>query len=145
MKRYIRFVSLVLALSLILAIPAYAAEGRAMEASNYISYTNAYLSKVSGTTFNICFHVTGTDTMDEIGVSYIQLQVSSDNSSWSPLASYYKSSNSDMYAENTSVHADHITYTGTTNMYYRAYVEFYAKDDTGTGYYSTHTTSIKVP
>lgn len=145
MKQLIKYVSWILVFSLLLIIPTYAVEGKAIEASDYFSYTNAFLSKVSGTTFKINFHVTGTGTMDEIGVSYIQLQVSSNNSSWSPVKSFYKSSTANMIDYNSSIHADDITYTGTTGMYYRAYVEFYAMDDTGSGYKSYTTSSIKVP
>lgn len=140
MKRIVRIVSLALVFSLLMAVPAYAIDNRAMEASNYFSYTSAYLSKVSGTTFHICFHVTGTGTMDEIGVSYIQLQESSDDTNWSPVASYYNLVDTD-----ASFYASHVTYTGTANKYYRAYVEYYAMDDTGTGHKFYTTASIKVP
>jgi len=145
MKRFIRCVSLVLALTFVFTVPAYAAEGRTMDASNYFSYTNAYLSKISGTTFGICFRLIGTGTMDEIGVSYIKLEVSSDDTNWSPIAHYYPSGNSIMMDYNSADHSGTITYTGQQNMYYRALVEFYAEDDTGSGYKSYYTSSIKVP
>ena len=145
MKRFIRCVSLMLVFALLFTVPTYAAEGRAVEASDYFTYTNAYLSKTSGTTFGICFLVTGTGTMDEIGVSYIKLEVSSDDSNWSPIAHYYPSGNSIMMDYNSAGHAGNITYTGQQNMYYRAWVEFYAEDDTGSGTKSYYTSSIKVP
>ena len=145
MKSFVKYISITVVLALLMAVPALAAEGRAMDASNYFSYTNAYLSKVSGTTFKICFHVTGTGTMDEIGASYIQVQESSNNSSWTPVASYYRSSYPNMITTYDSVYSDYVSYTGTTGKYYRAYVEFYAMDDTGSGYKSYTTSSIKVP
>lgn len=145
MKRFVRCVCLIITLSLLFTIPSYAAESRAIEASSYFTRTNAYLSKVSGNTFYIIFEVLGTGTMETIGASYIELQSSSDNSNWGYVTSYSKSNYSNMTASNTVGHDDYFTYTGTTNMYYRAYVEFYAKDDTGSSYYSTYTPSIRIP
>lgn len=137
MKRLIRLVSLVLVFSILLAIPAYAADNRA---SAFFSYTSAYLSKANDTTFHVSYHVTGTGGMDEIGVSCLKIQESSNNSTWTTVATYYN-----LIDTNTSMHAGHVTYTGTANKYYRAYVEFYAKNDTGIGCKPYTTSSIKVP
>lgn len=140
MKRFIRCVCLMLVFFLVMAIPVYATDGRSMDASHYFSYTNAYLTKISGTTFRINYHVNGTGTMDEIGVSYLEIQESSDDSDWDTVATYYDLINYDTFS-----YADYFTYTGISNKYYRAYVKFYAMDDTGIGYYTYYTSSIKVP
>ena len=50
-----------------------------------------------------------------------------------------------MTVYNDSVHVEDVTYTGSANKYYRAYVEFYASDDSGSSYKYYTTTSIKVP
>lgn len=140
MKQTVRLVSLILVFAILLAVPAYATEEHAMYGSSYFVYTNAFLTKASGTNFNVSYHVTGAGGMDKIGVSYLQLQVSSDNSSWSPVASYYN-----LISTNSSVHSGSFTYTGVSGKYYRAYVEFYAMNDTGSGYKYYTTSSIKVP
>lgn len=145
MKRFARCISLLVVLALVLAMPVYAVDDRAIEASNFFSYTRAYLAKQSGTTFHICFQVTGTGIMDKIGASYIELQCSSDDSNWDPVATYSKVNYDSMTDDNTQTHASYFTYTGVKGYYYRAYVEFYAEDDTGTGCYTYYTSSIKVP
>lgn len=140
MKRFARYICLILVFLLIIAVPVYAVEGRSMDASYYFSYTNAYLSKISDTTFRVTYQANGTGVMDEIGVSYMEIQKSSDNSDWDTVATY-----SNLIGYNTGSHLSSFVYTGTANNYYRAYVEFYAKDDTGRGYYDYYTASIRVP
>ena len=47
-----------------------------------------------------------------------------------------------MICENTSAHADCVSYTMESGFYYRAYVQFYAKKGTGTGYLSYYTARL---
>lgn len=137
MKRFVRYVSFVLVFSLLLAVPAYATGNRA---SSFFSYTNAYLSKGSGTTFHVSYHVIATGVMEKLGVSSIKVQESSNNSNWSTIATY-----SNLTKDNAYAHDGYITCTGTANKYYRAVVEFYAKDGTGIGTKIYTTSSITVP
>lgn len=142
MKRFFQFVTLLLVISLVLSIPVFAAESRA---SSFFIRNSTYLEKVSGTTFDVWFDVTATGIMDELGVSTIKVQRSSDQTNWSTMYTYSKSSYSQMTDDNTVCHSDCVRYTGTTGYYYRAKVTFYAKNSSGTGEYTMYTDTIKVP
>lgn len=143
MKRSIKCICILLALSIVVAIPVFAAEGQ--RASNFFMRTGTYLEKVSGTTFEVWFDVTAVGQMDELGVKTIKIQKSSDGSNWSTMKTYSKDNYSQMIDENTFSHCDCVTYTGSVGYYYRAYVVFYAKNDSGTGEYVMYTSTISVP
>lgn len=142
MKRFFQFVTLILVISLVLSTPVFASEPRS---SAFFIRTSTYLEKVSGTTFDVWFDVTATGIMDELGVSTIKVQRSSDQSNWSTMYTYSKDSYSQMICENTASHVDHVRYSGTAGYYYRAKVTFYAKNSSGTGTYVMYTSTIKVP
>ena len=146
MKRFIQIVSLCLVLSLILAMPAAAAESAA-RASDYFMSFSCYLWKTSSTQFQVWFDVTALHTMDELGTSVIKVQRSSDNgSTWSTVKTYNMSDYSSMICENTIRHADCVTYSGASAGYkYRAYVEFYAEDGEGSATYIDYTSAITMP
>ena len=146
MKRLLQIVSLCLILSMVLAIPAMAAETGA-RASNYFHSYSCYLWKTSSTEFQVWFDVTGKRTMDELGTSVIKVQRSSDNgATWSTVKTYTKANYSNMICENTIRHADCVTYSGASAGYkYRAYVEFYAMDGEGSAIYIDYTSSITMP
>ena len=144
MKRFIQFVSLILVLSMCLVTPAFAAEEVSPWASSYFMSRSAYLTVVSGTTFDVWFEVTAVRGMDEIGTSVIKVQRSTDKSDWDTVKTFTKESYANMIDYNTADHSDSVRYVGTSGYYYRAYVEFYAKDDTGTAYHTYYTSSIKL-
>ena len=143
MKRYVRNMCLLLVAVIVLTIPALAAGEQ--RASNFFARTSTYLEKVSGTTFEVWFDVTAVSQMDELGVKTIKVQRSSDRTNWTTMRTYSKTDYSQMIDENSTVHADYVTYTGTAGYYYRAYVVFYAKNDSGTGEYIMYTSTIRVP
>lgn len=61
------------------------------------------------------------------------------------MQTYTKEDDSSMIRCNTSTHASHVTYSdGESGYYYRAYVEFYAKNSSGRGYYDFYTDPIKL-
>ncbi len=131
MKRFIQCVCLILILSTCLAIPAAAAEVIAPRASSYFLSFSGYLWWTSSTSFMVCFDVNGVGTMDEIGVSEIRVQQSSDSSTWETVATYGK-----IVDTNTASHSGYVTYSGAVSGYsYRALITFYAKKGTGTGTY----------
>lgn len=143
MKRYIRNVCLLLVVVMVLTIPAMAAGEQ--RASNFFMVTSTYLEKVSGTTFEVWFDVTAVSQMDELGVRTIKIQRSSDGTNWTTMKTYSKANYSQMIDENAYSHADYVTYTGSLGYYYRAYVVFYAKNDSGIGEYIMYTSTIQVP
>lgn len=143
MKRLVQCISLLLVMAMLMTIPAFAAG--TPKASRYFIRTSTYLEKTSGTTFDVWFDVTATGTMQELGVSTIKVQRSSDNSTWTTMKTYSKADYSQMTDDNTVAHDDCVTYTGTAGYYYRAKVTFYAKNSSGTGEYVMYTDVISVP
>ena len=146
MKRLIQIVSLCLILSMVLGVPAMAAE-TGTRASNYFHSYSCYLWKTSSTAFQVWFDVAGTHTMDEIGTSVIKVQRSSDGgNTWTTMKTYRMADYASMTAENAGVHVNCVTYSGASAGYkYRAYVEFYAKDGEGSAVYIDYTSAITMP
>lgn len=138
MKRFTQVICLILVLSVMLAVPAAAAEITPY-ASRYFGSHSCYLYRVSGATFQVWFDVTGVRTMNEIGASTIKVQRSTDQVNWTTVQTYTKAANSQMICANTVAHASCVTHYGTSGYYYRALVEFYAKDASGSAYFSLYT------
>ena len=138
MKRFIRVVCLIVVFATLAAIPAYAEEASTW-ASSYFSSYRAYCTKTSSTSLTVSFFVVGAGEMEEIGVNKIKVQRSSDNSSWTTVKTFEKSSYTNMTDTNTGIHGSTVSCTIASGYYYRAYVEFYAKNSNGYGerYYYT--------
>lgn len=130
MKRFIRLICLLMVFATLAAVPAYAQEQSA-RASNHISSYRAYCTKNSSTSLSVIFQILGTDTMDEIGVTTVKVQYSSDQTNWTTAKTFYKSSYPSMTDTNTGYHSGVLTCTVPSGKYYRAYVEFYAEKDGG--------------
>ena len=143
MKRFIQFVSLLLVLSVVIVTPVCAAENQTRE-SKYFGSTLAYLYATTGTQFQIWIEVDATSYMDKLGASTVTVQRSSNNSTWTDMATYTKEGNSQLVGSNTVTHAGYVTYTGTSGYYYRAKVTFYAKKGNGTAEYDYTTGSIRL-
>lgn len=133
MKRLIQMVCLILIVSMVLAIPAFAAE----QASHYFISHSCYLWEVSDSEFQVWFDVTAVDAMDVLGVSEVKVQHSDDGVDWSTLATYY-----DFYNNGRSYYSGHVDFSDVTSGYYRAKVTFHAENDTGTGEYIAYTSSL---
>lgn len=144
MKRFTRCACFFLAIMMLLITPAFAAETVTPRASSYFMCISAYLEKTTGTQFEVWFDVTAVGGMDELGVSEIKVQRSSDGVNWTTMKTYSKDYYPQMICDNTVAHADCVTYTGTAGYYYRAYVCFYAKNSSGFGEYDEYTSSIKL-
>lgn len=141
MKRFAQVVSLILIFSLVLAIPAFAAEA-APRASNYFGSHSVYLNRVSSTKLEVCFSVTAVGGMDELGASTIIVQRSSDGTNWEDMKTYTKDAYTNMIAKDTGFHSSSVSYTCTSGYSYRAYIQFYAKKGTGTAYYSDYSDPV---
>lgn len=138
-KRLISCVCLLLVCSIAFTIPA-AAEEVTPYGSSYFGSHNTYLWKTSSTSFQVWFNVTAVRGMVELGVDYIDIERSTDGTNWSVVATYDSSNYSNMIASNTADHSGYVTYSNMQSGYqYRAYVEFYAKNSSGTsGYYGAY-------
>lgn len=145
MKRFLRCTCLVLVMSMLLAVPAFAAGTMDSRASSYFMRSSVYLCNVSGNSFEAWFDVTGTGTMDLIGAEFIKIQRSSDNSNWTTVKTFSRSSNSSLVDTDTVTHAAGVSYTGSRGYYYRAYVQLYAEKGIGCGYWDRYSASIYIP
>lgn len=132
MKRFARIVCLIIAVSLIVAVPVLADQTE--RASNYFSSYKAYCYEKSSTELGVYFSVAAVDTMNELGASLVKVQRSSDGINWTTVKTFKKSMYPQMIDTNTGFHGTTLYCTKTSGFYYRAYVEFYAKNSTGTGY-----------
>lgn len=141
MKRFSQVVCLLIVFLFVLPIYVQAS----VEASDYFEYDSCFLNKISSTEFDICFDVTGTGTMQEIGTSVITVQRSSDGSSWTDMKTYTKEAYPEMICANTGTHGSSVSYSSATpGYYYRAYVRFYAKKSSGIGELPRYTSKIKL-
>lgn len=137
MKRFINCICLLLVISTVMAIPAMAAETDNARSSSYFSSFDAYFHWTSSTQFQVWFNVTGTGLMDEIGASSISIQRKpTSGGSWTTVATYSKESCPSMITRNDIAYASYIGGTKASGYTYRALVTFYAKNSSGTGYYS---------
>lgn len=143
MKRTVKLICIVLSLAMLLGIPAHAAEAGNARASNYFANSAVYLYETSGTTFQAWFEVTCVKTMDKVGAKEIKIQRSTDNQSWTTVATYTMDNNyATLIKENNAGHVACVTYTGTRGYYYRAYYKLYAQDETGSGTWAVYSSSI---
>ena len=133
MKRWFRCISLILAISMLLAVPAFAAETANSRASDYFWASSVYFWNTSGRNYEIWFDVTAVGTMAELGTSKIQVQRSTDEENWTTVRTYYKEDYSQMTRSSTTSYANCVPFTATTGYSYRAIVTLYAKNSSGTG------------
>ena len=141
MKRFSRIVCLVMVCAMLLAVPAYAAEQN-QRASNFFTGFKAYCYEVTTAQVGIYFKVLGTNTMQEIGACEVKLQRSTDGSSWYTVKTFTMADYPQMIGTNTIGHATTLYWPKNPGYYYRAYVDFYAKNSTGRGYYSYYTSVL---
>ncbi len=129
-KRAIRLVAIIIVLILLLSHAAFAS----MEASHYLSYYNAYITK-SGNTVKVNFVVQGTKVMDQIGATEVYLYERTSNAgSWTLVQTYLSTDpayTSDMIDSNASFKDDYVSYSGNSSYQYMAYVTVYAEKDGG--------------
>jgi len=146
MKRFLRCVCLILVLSLTLAIPTFAAEATP-RASNYFGKRTCYLWNVSSSGFDVWFEVVAVRTMIELGASTIKVQRSTDTVNWSTVRTYTKAYNPGMTTTaGTAGYNSYVTFDDVdSGYYYRAYVEFYARDSSGSAVQGMYTSHVYIP
>ena len=138
MKKFCQIVTLVLAVCMILAVPA-SAEEIIPYASNYFSAHSTYLTEVSNTSFKVTFSITAVGTMSELGVDHINIERSSDGVIWSVVRTYDKDDYGSFVASNAFYHSGSVTYSNKQSGYqYRAYVDYYAKKGSGSASYGVY-------
>lgn len=146
MKRIMRTLCLILALSMVLTIPAYAESSTEPKGSAFFSSYGTDLYKTSSTSFEIWFDVdSNLAKMDVIGVSEIIVYRSADQQSWTKMKTYYMNAYPAMTATNAYTHTGYVTYNyAATGYYYRAYITFHAQNSTGIGERCVYTEILRM-
>lgn len=142
MKRLSKLICMLLAATMLLAVPAAAAENAEPRASSFFGSSDVYLYQTSSTKFQAWFEVSALYTMDKVGASEIKIQESSDGENWTTVKTCTKANYSNLICENTGAHASYVSYTGTTGRYYRAKITLYAENSSGFGEWVRYTSSI---
>lgn len=133
MKHLLKLICLIVIIAMVITTPAYAAE-QSQRASDYFSAYKAYCYKVSSTDLRVYFSVNATGYMNILGANSITLQRSSNGTDWTTIKTFTKASYPQMVDTNAHFHSGYVSYRPTTGYYYRALVEFYAKNSTGSSY-----------
>lgn len=143
MKRFSQIICVILVFAMVFTTTAFAAEVPNPRASNYFGASSVYFWHVSGSQYQIWFDVTAVGGMDELGTSKITVERSTDLVNWTPVKTYYKSSYPQMTTTSgTGWYANYVTYYPADGYAYRAVVELYAKNSTGSAYMTEVTTVL---
>lgn len=135
MKKFLRFVCMTLALSLLLVMPTYAENMAEPRGSIFFASYGTGLYKASASSFEIWFDVDANAAMmDVLGVSEIIIYRSADQQSWTEVETFYMDDYPEMTDTYSYSYVNYVTYYGATpGYYYTAYVTFYARDYRGVG------------
>lgn len=130
-SRIVCIVSLLLSITLVLAINVTASEIESLEprASDFLTSYNTYIYPASFGKVQVWFSVTGVDYMDEIGALTIRIYESTDNENWTWVKTYKQATTDGMLDYDNIYHSGHIEYQGTIGRYYKAYVTIWAGKD----------------
>lgn len=141
MKRATRVISILVSVLLLLAIPIYAEEGSTYSSIFFGSY-DSEIYNTSGRNIEIWFDVVGNGEMDEIGASCIELERSSNGTSWTVVQTFLPEDYPQMICRNTGINYDCVSCKGSYGYYYRAHVTCYAKNSRGEGYMNDYSETI---
>lgn len=147
MKKIIRKVCIILALSLVLAMPTCAENIVEPRGSAFFGSYGTDLYKASSTSFEIWFDVdSNVAMMDVLGVSEIIVYRSANGETgWTDVKTYYMDDYPEMTETNSYSYVNYVTYDNAwSGYYYTAYVTFYAKDSRGIGERDVYTEIIKM-
>lgn len=127
-KRPVRILLVLLCMTMLCSIPAYAAETRA---SDRIYRSAVSLSKKSNGDLSVYFSVQATGIMEKIGATSVAIQRSS-GSGWTTEFTFSTSNTPALLAEDTDWKGMTLTYSPRyTGVEYRAVAMIYAKDAEG--------------
>ena len=127
-KNTVRVIAFIIVLMLLLTTAAFAA----VEASEYIAATSAWITR-DGNTVKVNFYIVGTNMMDQIGVKYIYLYEKTGNA-WYLVETYEYTDaaySSTMMASSASAKSGQVSYSGLSTKSYYADCRFYAERNGG--------------
>ena len=142
MSKKMRCLSVVVAILLMISMPVYASDSASYSSLFFSSY-GVSNDKVSSTVLELTYDIVATRTMDELGVSEIKIQRSSNGSDWTTAHTFSSDTYPWFMDYNTSSHDGVVRCTTLTGYYYRAKITFYAKKaGLGTGEYTATTETV---
>lgn len=144
MKRGTKLLCVIVAMCILLAVPVSADELETRASAFFVS-TLTYLYQTDDNHFAVCFEVVAKSKMDELGVSYIEVQRSTDGENWTLMKTYSPSVYTVMLGEDTAYWAGNVSYAGSPGSQYRAVVTYYAKNGNNIGEYETTTDVLQLP
>ena len=127
-KKTLRIIALIIVLTLVISSAAFAA----VNASEYIAITSAWITR-DGNSVNVNFYIVGTDTMDMIGVKNVFLYELNGNT-WSLVKTFNYTNPvyaATMVNYNSGAKAAYLSYSGSSSKTYFADCRFYAEKDGG--------------
>ena len=130
---------LVIAMTLPLTVGAETIQPRA---SYYLDSYSAYIYAAGNGKVQVCYTVSGTGYIDELGVVRITLYESTNKSSWSVVKTFTYSGTPSMMSYNDAYHSGYVNYQGVAGRYYKAYVCVWGGDN-GAGDNRYFWTSVK--
>lgn len=136
--------AVLLAISLTTGAALAADDGIQPLASDYLNSYSTYIADKGNGNLSIQFSVNGSGIMNQIGVSTIKLQWSSNNTNWNTIMTFDSKDYSQMLGSNKSRHSGSVPYSGTEGWYYRASVTFYASDNYGSDSITIWTASVQL-
>lgn len=139
-----RIIALFLVFAMLIPMTVNAAEADIVQprASDYLSSYRGYVSVAGSGKIHLCFSVTGTGYMDQLGALQIAVYESTDKESWTWKKTYSSNTYSSMIGTNKLYHSGYFTYQGVAGRYYKAYIGVYAGND-GSGDTRYFWTSVK--
>ena len=127
-KNICRIIALFIIIALVISMSSFAA----VNASEYIAITSAWITR-DGDNVEVNFYIVGTNMMDKIGVKYIYLY-EKNGSTWSLVKTFDYTNPlyaSTMMGSSTSAKSGYVTYSGYATKNYFADCRFYAEKDGG--------------
>ena len=142
MKKFARIACLILVVVALITPATHAAE----QGSQYFTCYDAWIEFSYITPrLELWFDVTGTNTMDEIGVYSIDIMESTDGVNFTTIDTFYPASFSNMMDYNSIGHMDYVTfYNAVPGRYYKTYVTFWGKLGEGAGMATTYSDAVRV-
>ena len=142
MKRFSKCGCFLLAIVIMMSFPVSATEEVESRSSSFFGNFSVYLDEVDDFNFAVCFRVTGIGIMEKIGACKIQVQISEDGENWATTQTYTMEDHPEFIRSNAATHAHDFNYNGSRGFHYRAIIQLYAKNSTGTAKLTRYTSAI---
>lgn len=129
----VKLTAIILIISLCAPVGAQAAVPETVQpmASAYLASYTAYICAMGDGDLEIWFEVLGTGTWADIGVLYVFLYESTDNSNFYWVKTFHFTDYQNMLWHDTYICMDHVDYEGVPGRYYKAYVQVWAGPEDG--------------